>query len=98
MTDVTLKNNISDLLEGASMTVRDLSELVGLSYQKVMRVASAGDDIKVSDAMKIAAVFKLGIDEIWPQAFSLKTEEVVTERHVITPNPENTAQESVFSE
>jgi plasmid maintenance system antidote protein VapI len=84
MSELVLKNNITERLDNIGMSSRELSELVGLSYQKVLRVVNNGDDLRVSDAMKIAAALDSDISSIWNQVFSLKTKEVITKVNTIS--------------
>ena len=88
-----LKNNIAERLENANMTTRDLMGLIDVSYPKMKSIID-GNDLKVSDALKIAAVFCCEVQDIWQQVFSMKTEQVVTEKQVLSFS----APESVFTE
>ena len=91
--ELMLKNNIAERLESANMTTRDLMGLIDVSYPKMKSIID-GNDLKISDAMKIAAVFSCEVQDIWQQVYSLKTEEVVTEKTILSFN----APESVFEE
>lgn len=91
--ELMLKNNIAERLENANMTTRDLMGLIDVSYPKMKSIID-GNDLKVSDALKIAAVFCCEVQDIWQQVFSMKTEQVVTEKQVLSFS----APESVFTE
>lgn len=90
--EMILKNNLAQRMESEKMTERDLKEMTGLSVQKIKGVL-AGEDLKISDAQKIAAVFDCSTSDIWSQVYSIKTEQVVTERQVVSLE----SNESVFN-
>lgn len=89
--EMILKNNLAERMESTKITERDLKAMTGLSVQKIKGVIS-GEDLKYSDALKIAAVFCVDTGDIWKQVYSVKTEQVVTERQVVSLE----STESVF--
>lgn len=90
--EMILKNNLSGRMESAKLTERDLKEMTGLSVQKIKGVI-AGEDLKISDAQKICAVFDCSTSDIWQQVYAIKTEQVVTERQMVSLE----SNESVFN-
>lgn len=81
--ELTLKNNIEQKLQENGMKLVDLMELVAVSLPKLKGII-AGGDVKVSDALKIAAAFGCELSDIWQQVFSVKEEEEVKVKKVLT--------------
>lgn len=90
--EMCLKNNLAERMESEKMTERGLKEMTGLSVQKIKAIIN-GEDLKYSDAQKIAAVFDCSTSDIWQQVYSVKTEQVVTERQIVSLE----SNESVFN-
>ena len=93
MSEMAYTNNLNLLLSQSEKTAKELASFSDLSYQKMVKIVQ-GDDLRLSDAMKIAAFFGKTVSEVWPMAFSVKTEQVVTEKLVLASVVES---ESVFA-
>lgn len=66
MADCVIENNIRRLrFEHGEMTQQDLAERIGVTRQTVNAIELGKYSPSLETAFRIAAVFKLGIDEVF---------------------------------